>query len=100
MSACASGSLLPPGPQLHCWLGQRSPDTTSCLVGLQALQDRFIPTRSAMDLDVAHYSLTSTENDAPANSNAELLSPQKVRGLPCRTPSQEAASYLAPSLAV
>ena len=59
--------------------GQRSPDTRCCLVVVQALQDRFIPTRSAMDLDVAHYSLTSTENDAPANSTAELLSPQKVR---------------------
>ena len=64
--------------------------------GAQALQDRFIPTRSAMDLDVAHYSLTSTENDAPANSTAELLSPQKVRGSLCNIPSLEVGRNLPP----
>ena len=39
--------------------------------------DRFIPSRSAMDLDLAHFNLLS-ENEAPANSNLDVLSPQKV----------------------
>ena len=60
--------------------GQPPPNgrTHLCCILMQALQDRFIPTRSAMDLDVAHYSLISGENDAPANSTEELLTPQKV----------------------
>ena len=83
MSPCDTDSLLSLAvPQPQCCRANGL--LTFCWVWIQALQDRFIPTRSAMDLDVAHYSLTSTENDAPANSTAELLSPQKVRGMPCQ----------------
>lgn len=44
--------------------------------------DRFIPSRSAMDLDLAHFNLLS-ENEAPANSNLDVLSPQKVSIASC-----------------
>ena len=49
--------------------------------GARAQVDRFIPSRSALDLDVAHYTMSQEGRGAEGEEDAKVIkSPAKVRG--------------------